>query len=202
MQPLMSDLGISKIHAHMCRFGMMSEDVDGKGFVKKPTRLITNSEHMGEQLSRKCMGGHRHAQLDGGRARVCQVYPDKLVRAILKGIRMELAHDGVMSLVYNDLLQMGQEEIDTNDYNGQIIDDMSGQLLNKELVVQARNKEMMTYFAHKAYDKVQTSEKPFRRDVRCKATPGAEEKVVFDFSDRVRQSSSSQLQENPEIAFR
>jgi hypothetical protein len=39
MIALMRDLNIEKINAHMCRFGMTSEDADGVGLVKKPTQI-------------------------------------------------------------------------------------------------------------------------------------------------------------------
>ena len=71
MQALMSDLNVSKTNTHICRFGMKCEDEIGVGLVKKPTGFLTNSEHVKEQLSKKCMGGHRHVQLMSGRARAC-----------------------------------------------------------------------------------------------------------------------------------
>ena len=88
MIALMRDLNIEKINAHMCRFGMMREDENGGGLVKKPTGFLTNSEYLKDQLARKCMGGHRHVHLMGGRAKTCQVYPPKLVKAICKGIML------------------------------------------------------------------------------------------------------------------
>ena len=106
MQSLMSDLGLEKFNVHMCRFGMKSQDEEGVGLVKKPTGFLANSEHLKDQLSRKCLGGHRHVQLIGGRAKACQVYPEKLVRSICKGIQLELKHNGVLSLVYQDLLNV------------------------------------------------------------------------------------------------
>ena len=87
MISLMADLKIRKINAQMCRFKMFSEHEMGRGLVKKPTGFLTNSEHMKNQLDKKCLGGHRHVHLLGGRTKACQVYPENLVRAILRGIR-------------------------------------------------------------------------------------------------------------------
>ena len=50
MQPLMNDVGIKKVNAHMCRFKMMSEDDQGKGLTTKPTGFLTNSEYMRQSL--------------------------------------------------------------------------------------------------------------------------------------------------------
>ena len=153
MQALMSDLGISKTNTHMCRFGMVSEDELGVGLVKKPTGFLTNSEYVKDQLSKTCQGGHRHVQLMGGRAQACQVYPEKLVRAILRGIKLEIKHSGIMSMVYQDLLTVSSEEADVYDYEGHFVDDMSGQILDTRLVIAARKEEMATYYSHNAYEK-------------------------------------------------
>ena len=65
---LMEELKITKTLAHMCRYGMYSKDKDGLGKVKKPTGFLTNSPSLRDQLGHKCLGGHRHIQLLGGRA--------------------------------------------------------------------------------------------------------------------------------------
>ena len=105
------------------------------------------------------MGGHRHVQLVGGRARACQVYPAGLVKAILTGTRLELTHSGILSIVYQDMLHVGSEDTDVAQYDGgQFIDDVSGQILDHKLVIIARKEEMAKYFEHKAYDKVPIEE--------------------------------------------
>ena len=82
MVALMQDVKIDEINAHMCRFEWLSEDEAGIGLAKKRTGLLTNSEHLREQLSKTCLGGHRHVHLMGGKAKACRVYPPKLARAI------------------------------------------------------------------------------------------------------------------------
>ena len=154
----MGDLGLSKVNANMCRFGMTSREEVGIGLVKKPTGLLTHSDVLQDQLSWKCLGGHRHGQLVGGRAKACQVYPVRLVRAICKRIQLELKQNGVLSLVYQDLLNVNCADPDLVGYSGHFIDDMPGQILKKDLVIKARKEEMATYFSHKAYDKVPLSE--------------------------------------------
>ena len=109
VQKLMSDLQLEKTTAHMCRYGMKSTDESGGGRVKKPTGFLTNSEFLRDQLSKKCMGGHHHIQLLGGRARACQVYPDKLCRAILVGIRNELVNRGKVEVNFKDMLNVSQD---------------------------------------------------------------------------------------------
>ena len=72
----------------MCRFGMVSQDEHGIGLVKKPTRIMTNSTILQEQMSRRCEGGHRHVQLMSGRAAKAAEYPRKMVDAILDGMQI------------------------------------------------------------------------------------------------------------------
>ena len=74
---LMSDLQLEKTTAHMCRYGMRRTDESGGGRVTKPTGFLTNSIYLRDQLSKKCMGGHNHIQLLGGRAKACQVDQEK-----------------------------------------------------------------------------------------------------------------------------
>ena len=109
MVNLMRELEITKNVAHMCRYGMYSKDANGLGKVKKPTGFITNSSYPADQLGNKCLGGHRHVQLLGGRAQACQIYPDKLCRAMLKGIRLELVHSGVIKADHADMMAISSE---------------------------------------------------------------------------------------------
>ena len=154
MQRLMNDLGIQKTVAHMCRYGMQSSDEAGAGKVKKPTGFLTNSDMLADCLSLKCMGGHRHVQLMGGRARACQVYPDKLCRYILKGIKAELVHSGIIKPTNNDMSLNSVEDNDSMEYMTQYVDDMSGKPLRSELVKIARDDEMKKFSEHNVYTKV------------------------------------------------
>ena len=112
MQELMNNLGIDKTVAHMCRYGMQSSDEQGSGKAKKPTGFLTNSMMLKDCLGLKCLGGHRHIQLMGGRARACQVYPDKLCKYILKGIRNELLHSRIIRGEVNEMVlaSVGNQE--------------------------------------------------------------------------------------------
>ena len=59
----------------------------------KPTGMMTNSEHLRRELSRRCPGQHEHVQLMGGRAAAAQEYPVELCRSICKGIAAQKAAD-------------------------------------------------------------------------------------------------------------
>ena len=65
--------------------------------MKKETQWVTNSEEVAKIIEGRCNGTHRHVHLINGRARHAQVYPPKLVSAILKGIRNELRKRGELN---------------------------------------------------------------------------------------------------------
>ena len=116
MVKFMEEYKLTKTVCHMCRYGMYSKDACGIGKVKKPTGFITNSSHLADQLGNKCLGGHRHIQLMGGRAAACQVYPDKLCRAMLKGIRLELVNSGIMQASMSDMMAVAAENLAPEEY--------------------------------------------------------------------------------------
>ena len=149
----MSDLGTTKSVAHLCRYGMTSKDGEGVGCVKKPTGSLTNSIHLKDQLQKTCMGGHRHVQLVGGRAKPCQIYPRRLCRAMLRGIRNELVQSGIIAGNLNDMLTVSEENWNGNEYLEEYIDDMSGQHLGRDLVRADRKEEMDKLSEHKVYTK-------------------------------------------------
>ena len=88
---LLNTHGILKTTVHMCAYGMTSQDEHGKGLVYKPTSFATNSPHVATCLNRKCSNTcgyqkHRHVHLINGRAKLAQVYPSELCRAMCQGI--------------------------------------------------------------------------------------------------------------------
>ena len=100
----------------MCRYGMKSSDESGSGRVQKPNGFLTDSEYLRDQLSNKCLGGHRHIQLMEGKAKACQVYPDKLCRAILKDIRHELVHSGFTRCTDKDMMVVSTQNGEPEEY--------------------------------------------------------------------------------------
>ena len=55
---------------------------------------MTNSPCIGQALSLKCKGFHRHIELTGGgRTKRSEVYPDELCKAILKGLVEQMSQD-------------------------------------------------------------------------------------------------------------
>ena len=55
---------------------------------------MTNNPHIGQALSWKCQGKHRHIELTGsGRTNKSEIYTDGLCRAILRGLVKQMQSD-------------------------------------------------------------------------------------------------------------
>ena len=104
------------------------------------------------------MGGHRHVALMGGEDKACQAYPDKLCRAMLKGIKSELVHSGKLKGKDSDMLIASGNDEEYDDQHDQYVDDISGRPLLTDLVVQAREAEVQNFRNHNVCAKVPISE--------------------------------------------
>ena len=91
MVEMMARPEVGAVVCHMCGFGMMSEDKDGRGLVRKATRIMTSSGEVLKRLNVRCSneGGasrHRHVHLEQGRARQAQVYPRRFCTRVCEAI--------------------------------------------------------------------------------------------------------------------
>ena len=103
IQKIMEMDGVYLVKGPMCRWGMMSEDASGPGYVRKETGWLTNSSELARILEGMCSrvygDWHRHVHLINGRAARAKRYPPKLVSAVLKGIKKQMVLDGVLTNV-------------------------------------------------------------------------------------------------------
>ena len=60
---------------------------------KKPTRFMSNSWCILQELSTRCDHSHVHQELMGGRASSAAIYPDALCRAICRGLANQKKYD-------------------------------------------------------------------------------------------------------------
>ena len=164
---LMDMDGVFVVTSPMCKWHMMSEDSQGVGYVKKETQWVTNSEEVARIIEGKCNGMHRHVHLINGRARYAQVYPPKLVSAILKGIQNELRKQGELNQLKEDTagpspdgtdnepteeLQPIFEEV--NEHGGPYYDSVTGMALDPASVQAARKEEMKWVLKQDLYEVV------------------------------------------------
>ena len=85
VQELMKMPGVHECLVDMCAYGMKV----GLELNKKPTRFLTNSEFVAQELQRRCDGGHVHETL-GGKAALAARYPPELCAAIVRGLKKEM----------------------------------------------------------------------------------------------------------------
>ena len=95
--------GVRRVRGDMCAHNMIITDSIGPAKVFKPTGWLSNSTLTLNELNKLCSNNgshndHRHANLEDGRARHAQVYPEELCLDILWGLRAELEAMGVMRL--------------------------------------------------------------------------------------------------------
>ena len=105
MKEVIQELGVYRVEADMCRFGLTATDTMGEGLVKKPTSFLTNSLCVANAIGLKCNNSteqhpHRHVHLVEGRARNAGTYTRKLCQKICEGLiqQKELDSTGLMHL--------------------------------------------------------------------------------------------------------
>ena len=116
--------------------------------VRKETKWLTNSPVLASILEGVCpnqdptkteQDWHRHITLIGGTlCRQAQVYPVKLVKAVLRGIRQQLQQDGV----YNEVNAYSAGPVPTEEPPEPIYDSTTGYMLDPKLVAEARIEEV------------------------------------------------------------
>ena len=85
---------------HQCQYKLVTPSADDPSKMLpalKPTKWMTNSSIMADQLNKKCKFDHEHQHLVGGRCKDAAFYPLPFVKAIIKGISLQAAADQKMS---------------------------------------------------------------------------------------------------------
>ena len=128
----------------------------------------TNSEELANVLDGECDGSHRHVHLVNGRARSAQVYPPKLVAAILRGIKKELRSLGEINH-FSEVVGSGpipdgtgNEQTEPffdadNQPEGIYFDSVTGIALDARKVLAAREEEMKWVNKQQLYEVVDES---------------------------------------------
>lgn len=164
MQELLTLPGVRKVKGPMCRWDMRAEDkrgLQGEGFVRKETGWVTNCPAIAEVLEGVCSNydgsrpWHRHIHLIGGLAKAAQVYPPKLVAAVLKALKRQLIEDGELNALDSFASGPYPEHplIEEGEWNT-FFDDVNGTWLNTTLVKEARKEEIKWVHDMHIYDKV------------------------------------------------
>ena len=135
----------------MCAHGMYVDTSEGKQLALKATGWMTNSEHVLKEVSKMCTncGGpndHAHASLQQHNSQEAAVYPEALCYAILRGLRKQLTKSHVMSEGEIGSVCESHEEKQfqrTLEHGEYFVDDVSGEVLDSKLVLEARLDEKL-----------------------------------------------------------
>eukprot|EP00435_Cladocopium_sp_Y103_P060831 s663_g22.t1 len=103
---------------------------------------------------------HRHIPLIGGKAKQCEVYPDGLIRSILKGLRKQLKKDiPINSMDFGPTNQEVDVDLTLAPEDWTLYtDEVSGKRLESGLVQKARAEEIEYARRYKVWEVVPTSE--------------------------------------------
>ena len=171
--------GVRTVKFDFCMLGMKTHDDMGQETAaQKRTQIMTNSQAVATVLlEAQCRGEHKHTQLLGGRAKACQEYTDEFCDLVCMAVKREL--DTVrwrdkmndcfdITKTFGKLLSV-QQKVDelpvppeedqlSNLYlDAMFVDDMSGNVLDKEEAIAARRKELEFFKRLGVYTKVKKS---------------------------------------------
>ena len=109
---LMMDDQVHLVVADQCMYGLVSRAQVPQ---RKPTGFITNAEEIAKELGKRCDGSHQHEPVLGSdqgglRSKQTQIYPEKLVDAILRGYRKEMKLNGTEKIYWTQLDELQQGE--------------------------------------------------------------------------------------------
>ena len=87
--------GLATEIADQCMYVLTTpSEVDGTPtLARKPTKFLSNSWCLLQELSTRCDKSHEHQHLVGGRGKKAAEYPDKLCRAICRGLANQKRYD-------------------------------------------------------------------------------------------------------------
>ena len=182
MKILMRRQGVQRVVGDQCQFGFKSKDEEGVAPAKKRTSFFTNAVCIAKRLNKRCPNTrehqvHRHVMLTNGRARVAQVYPDRLCREICLGIQEQMQRDRQGQYLLANIeserettskelmkevgklkerYQTVEEEEDINDE--EVWGDVSGAPFDPQEIKRARREEIEYVRKTNLYEKVPISE--------------------------------------------
>ena len=108
MMELLADPRVIKVTGDQCMYGQVTEVQEVLMPVKKATGFATNCPDIAAELSIRCDRLHQHGHLVDGRAGPAARYPDRLCRAICRGLARHVAR----GIVEEDWLDSLENEVE------------------------------------------------------------------------------------------
>ena len=159
---LLNNPEVANIVLHMCAFGLESDDAEGIGLVKKPTRVLTNMPSIASAIDRQCSRDHRHVHLMSGRAKVAAHHSEDFCNAIIDGIKTHMEYEtlamacGALNICMGDLENVEEEFAEDFPFSfnddGWCIDDVRGGELPMGLVREGRKAEIRGFHERGVYE--------------------------------------------------
>ncbi len=157
--------GVDLVHADQCQYGAeVLVGIHRGRPIKKPTGFLSNAPKLLDHLRRRCerrdglcsrRKGGRHAICEGRIARDAARYSRGLCKAMLRGMIAEMHHKGIvrageigLNAVTDDAEDERKMKGPEQGFSGAFRDDITGQVLQDDLVREARAKELK-YFHDK-----------------------------------------------------
>ena len=100
LNALRKDPRVQETRADMCAHGMTAVKDGVRGLALKPTRFLSNSKIILDEVGLRCSGYHPHVHLHEGRAKAAAEYSDGLCQAICRGLAKQLT-DVILSAVHS-----------------------------------------------------------------------------------------------------
>ena len=80
-------LGVRSVVGDQCMYGLTARADNGQKLrAKKRTKFMTNIPEAEDYLGKQCDGTHGHQHLIAGRAKVAEVYSERLSRAMARTV--------------------------------------------------------------------------------------------------------------------
>ncbi len=171
LQAVLERAEVQRVRGDQCQFGSQIHEGEFRGDpILKPTGFMTNSPAIAEALAVRCQGhggacsrpqGGTHRLCSGKHAKYAAIYPKRLCRAIIKGVRDQMRRDGQLKDGCFGVQAPDEDaEVERNlrgpeqGYSGRFRDDLTGQVLKDVLVKEARAKELDYFHAKGVWLKV------------------------------------------------
>ena len=107
---------VKLVTADQCEYGLVTPSADDPNVMvpaMKPTKFMTNSQAMAEQLCKRCQGNHDHQHLVGNRCAAAAFYPAPLVKAMLRGITLQAVQDNQLGYIHAMPMRFGKSKAST-----------------------------------------------------------------------------------------
>ena len=145
VKQLVEDWRVYEVEGSVC-----SIEMDKKNIERRKTTFITNAECIARRMGRKCEGGKKGILAKGERPRYDEIYTEDMCKEVIRGLHDQMKVDGrLQDTGVGCVFAMEEGETEWVFY-----DDVTGEALDWEGVIKAREEEIEEFRKHGVYHKV------------------------------------------------